>query len=369
MDGPLASLPMKKMSHTLFRVFQTLVILALCTIGVACARHAPEEVQMRVLLAGSLLVPFDHLEQAFEEQHPNVDVLMEGHGSIQCVRHVAELDELADVVAVADYALIPMLMYQARDPETGEPYASWTLQFATNRLGIAYTPQSAYADEINAENWHAILARPDVLFGLSDPRFDACGYRGLMATQLAERYYGDDLIFDRVFGQRFTQPIRVQTRDGIDTIVVPEVLQPKEQSGLVTRGSSVRLLGLLESGDLDYAFEYESVSRQHGLEFLALPAEINLSDEAHQENYARVRVSLAFQRFASVNPEFLGRPIAYGITIPNNAPHPDLAVEFIQFLVGPEGQAVMAEDEHPMIVPPVVDHPESLPDALQPLIH
>jgi molybdate/tungstate transport system substrate-binding protein len=333
---------------------------------IACAPRTREKTQMRVLLAGSLLVPFDHLEQAFEEQHPNVDVLMEGHGSIQCVRHVAELDELADVVAVADYALIPMLMYETRDPETGEPYASWTLQFATNQLGLAYTRQSAYADEISAENWHAILARPDVLFGLSDPRFDACGYRGLMATQLAERYYGDDLIFDTVFSQRFTQPIRVQTQDSVDTIVVPEVLQPKEQSGLVTRGSSVRLLGLLESGDLDYAFEYESVSRQHGLEFLALPAEINLSDEAYQENYARVRVSLAFQRFASVNPEFLGSPIAYGITIPNNAPHPDLAAEFIQFLVGPEGQAVMAEDEHPMIVPPVVDHPESLPDTLQP---
>jgi molybdate/tungstate transport system substrate-binding protein len=323
---------------------------------------------MRVLLAGSLLVPFDHLEQAFEAQHPNVDVLMEGHGSIQCARHVAELDELADVVAVADYALIPMLMYETHDPETGKPYASWTIQFAINQLGLAYTPQSAYADEMDAENWHTILARPDVLFGLSDPRLDACGYRGLMATQLAERYYGDNLIFDRVFGQRFTQPIRVQTREGIDNIVVPEVLQPEEQSGLVMRGSSVRLLGLLESGDLDYAFEYESVSRQHGLEFMALPPEIGLSDEAHQENYARVLVRLAFQRFASVNPEFKGRPIAYGITIPNNAPHPDLAAEFIQFLMGLEGQAVMAEDKHPMILPPVVDHPELLPDVLRPLI-
>ena len=115
---------------------------------------------MRVLLAGSLLVPFDHLEQAFEEQHPNVDVLMEGHGSIQCVRYVAELDELADVVAVADYVLIPMLMYETHDPETGEPYASWTLQFATNQLGLAYTRQSAYADEINAENWHASSPGP-----------------------------------------------------------------------------------------------------------------------------------------------------------------------------------------------------------------
>jgi molybdate/tungstate transport system substrate-binding protein len=134
------------------------------------------------------------------------------------------------------------------------------------------------------------------------------------------------------------------------------------------RGSSVRLLGLLESGDLDYAFEYESVARQHDLQFLALPPEINLSDEAHWEDYARARVRLAFQRFASVNPEFEGKAIAYGITIPTNAPHPDLAVEFVQFLVGPEGQRLMTENQHPMILPPVVDNEEALPAALQALV-
>jgi len=342
-------------------------ILILTVTLSACAPRA-QKTEMRVLIAGSLIIPFDHLERAFEAQHPEVDVLMEGHGSIQCIRHVTELEQLADVVAVADYALIPMLMYETREPETGRPYASWLLQFATNELGLAYTAQSVHADEIDADNWHEIAARPDVLFGLSDPRFDACGYRGLMTTQLAERYYGDNRIFDRVFGGRFTQFLRVQAQDGADVISVPEVLQPKEDSGLVTRGSSVRLLGLLESGDLDYAFEYESVSRQHGLEFLPLPAEINLSDEDYQANYDRVRVRLAFQRFTSVNPEFEGKAIAYGITIPTNAPHPDLAAEFIRFLVGPEGQKVMAENQHPMIVPPVADNEAALPPELQALV-
>jgi len=344
-----------------------LIWLVILTLG-GCAPRAQEETQMRVLLAGSLVVPFDHLERAFEAQHPGVDVLMEGHGSIQCVRHVTELGQLADVVAVADYALIPMLMYGTHDPETGEPYASWTLRFATNQLGLAYTPHSAYADEINADNWHEIVARPEVLFGLSDPRFDACGYRGLMATQMAERYYGDDGIFDRVLGERFTQRIRVQTQKGVDVIHVPELLQPRERSGLVTRGASVRLLGLLESGDLDYAFEYESVSRQHGLEFLALPSQISLSDEAHREDYARVRVSLDYQRFASVSPDFEGKAIAYGITIPTNAPHPELAAEFIRFLVGPQGQEVMARNQHPMILPPVADNEAALPEALATLV-
>ncbi|MEA3397635.1 MAG: tungstate ABC transporter substrate-binding protein WtpA, partial [Chloroflexota bacterium] len=326
-----------------------LYCLILALVLSACALSPGEKTQLRVLLAGSLIVPFDDLEAAFEEQHPGVDVLIDAHGSIQCVRHVTELDGLADIVAVADYALIPMLMYETQDPETGQPYAAWTLQFATNRLGIAYTPQSAHAGEISAENWYEILSRPDVLLGLSDPRFDACGYRGLMLAQLAGPHYGDQDIFADLFGSRFTQPIRVQTRGDVSAILVPEVLQPEKNSGLVMRGSSVRLLALLQSGDLDYAFEYESVARQHGLEFLPLPPEIDLSDIAYQDNYERVRVSLDFQRFASVNPEFEGQTIAYGLTIPANAPHPDLSVEFIQFLVGPEGQAIMAKNQHPMI--------------------
>jgi molybdate/tungstate transport system substrate-binding protein len=321
-----------------------------------------------MLVAGSLLIPFDELEQAFEAQHPEVDVLVEGHGSIQCVRQVTELDELADIVAVADYALIPMLMYESREPETGEPYATWHLRFATNRLGIAYTSQSAHADEIDASNWYEIVSRPGVLLGLADPRFDACGYRALMTAQLAEAYYGDTTIFHSVFGRRLTPSVQIEAREDADVIQVPETLQPKEDSGLIVRGSSVRLLGLLESGDLDYAFEYESVSRQHGLEFLPLPPEIDLSDKTRAADYARVRVSLDFQRFTSVKPKFVGGPIVYGITIPSNAPHPDLATEFIRFLVGPEGQTIMARNQQPVIVPAMTDNPEALPVELKDLI-
>lgn len=350
---------MKKLHDILF----TSVLIVTLS---ACSVLPGQKTEMRVLFAGSLILPFDDLERAFEEEHPNVDVLMEGHGSIQCIRHVTELEELADVVAVADYALIPLLMYDADVPETGKPYADWTMQFATNKLGLAYTADSAHADEINADNWYDVLSRPDVLFGLSDPRFDACGYRGMMLGQLATSYYDEPDLFYNLFGDRFTRPVRVQESEHVETVLIPEVLQPEEDGGLTMRGASVQLLGLLESGDIDYAFEYQSVSRQHNLNFLALPPEINLSDTAYEEKYKRVQVQLAFQRFATVNPEFQGKPIAYGLTIPSNAPHPDLATEFIQFLIGPEGQQVMADNQHPMILPPVVDNEAAIPEALKP---
>lgn len=324
--------------------------------------------QMRVLFAGSLIIPFDELETAFEEQHSDVDVLMEGHGSIQCIRHVTELNELADVVAVADYSLIPLIMYESKNAETGKAYANWTIQFATNQLGLAYTSESTYFDEINAENWYEILSHPDVGFGLSDPRFDACGYRGMMVGQLATSYYDEPDLFYNLLGDRFTRPVRIQENDGLDTILIPEIMQPEDNSGLMMRGASVQLLAPLESGDLDYAFEYRSVSEQHNLNFLELPPEINLSDAAHEDNYQSVRVKLAFQRFATVNPEFEGKTIVYGLTIPSNAPHPDLAVELIKFLTGPEGQAIMQEQGQPPIVPAVSDNIDNLPAELKEVV-
>jgi molybdate/tungstate transport system substrate-binding protein len=354
-----------KRSFYLLLASTLVATLSACAGGTSVLPDQQKKTEMRVLFAGSLILPFDDLERVFEEQHPNVDLLMDGHGSIQCIRHVTELEELADIVAVADYALIPLLMYETDVPETGEPYADWTMQFATNQLGLAYTADSAYADEINAQNWYDILVRPDVLFGLSDPRFDACGYRGMMIGQLATSYYGEPDLFYDLFGDRFTRPVSVRESNGIETILIPDILQPEEDSHLMMRGASVQLLGLLESGDIDYAFEYQSVSRQHDLDFLALPPEINLSDMAYEENYKRVQVKLAFQRFATVNPEFEGRSIAYGLTIPSNAPHPEFAAEFIRFLIGPEGQQVMADNKHPMILPPIVDNRPALPEALK----
>jgi molybdate/tungstate transport system substrate-binding protein len=341
--------------------------LVLVVASAGCGVRKAEPTELRVLIAGSLMVPFDELESAFEEEHAEVDVLMEGHGSIQCVRQVTELEQLVDVVAVADAALIPVMMYERLAPETGEPYASWNVRFATNELGIAYTSQSAYADEIDEENWHEIISRPGVLLGLSDPRFDACGYRALMAVQLDEKYYGDAGTFSRVFGERLGSPLRLQALGAGTAIIVPEVLQPQPESDLILRGSSVRLLGLLDSGDVDYAFEYRSVAAQHGLRFRELPDEIDLGDQALGDYYSQVVVRLDYQRFATVKPEFAGAPIEYGITIPSNAPNPELAAEFVAFLLGASGQAVMERNEHPMILPPVADNPDALPAALQPL--
>jgi len=326
-----------------------------------------EKTSLVVFAAGSLIIPFAEIEQAFEAKYPDIDILAEYHGSIQVMRHVTEMHHDIDVVATADAALIPMLMYASNVPETGVPYADWYIKFASNKLALAYTPQSHYAEEINAENWFEILARDDVLFGLSDPRFDAAGYRSLMAFSLTENDLARYDLFAPVFEGQFRYPISIFRDDALTTITVPEILETTDDAHILLRGGSIMLIALLESGEIDYAFEYESVIKQHGLEMIILPDAVNMGKADFEDFYEAVQVDLDFQRFISIKPQFRGERIGYGITIPANARHQEEAALFIAFLLSPEGQAIMEANQHPLFETVVADGYDNMPAILQPL--
>jgi molybdate/tungstate transport system substrate-binding protein len=350
---------MKKVATLLLCLISLLVVTG-------CASQPKAKTLLVVFAAGSLIQPFNELEKAFEARHPNIDVLSEFHGSIQVIRHATELHEPIDVVVTADHALIPMLMFATSNPDTGRPNADWYIRFATNRLGLAYSEKSRYTSEINTQNWYEILARPDVKVGIADPRFDPSGYRAMMVFQLAQDYFGQPDLFARMFDNAFKYPVLVSDAGPVQLIRIPEILESQSGSHVLIRGSSIQLIALLESGDLDYAFEYESVIRQHGLGLVAFPPELNLGEADQSEVYEHVSVRLDFQRFASVKPEFKGEQIGYGITIPAGAPHAKEAQQYIAFLLGPEGSKIMQENFHPLLEPLTATGYEALPELLKP---
>jgi molybdate/tungstate transport system substrate-binding protein len=332
-----------------------------------CVPQPKAKTPLVIFAAGSLIQPFNDLEKAFEAQYPQIDVLSEYHGSIQVIRHATELHEPIDVVVTADHALIPMLMFETNNPETGQPNAEWYIRFATNRLGLAYSDKSRYTSEINAQNWYEILARPDVKVGIADPRFDASGYRAMMVYQLAQVYFDQPDLFATMFEDAFKYPVLVSDAGPVQLVRIPEIVESQKGSHILIRGSSIQLIALLESGDLDYAFEYESVIRQHGLGLVAFPPELNFGEADQSEAYGQVSVKLDFQRFASVKPEFKGEQIGYGITIPSGAPHAKEAEQYIAFLLGPEGSKIMQENYHPLLEPLIATGYEALPESLKPL--
>jgi molybdate/tungstate transport system substrate-binding protein len=335
------------------------VTFSTCALG-GCGSASSDK--LSVIDAGSLIVPFDRLATAYAQAHPGERVQTESHGSIQVIRQVTDLHRRFDVLASADAALIPALMEGGSDRS-----ADWYAVFATNRLVLAYSPGGRFASLLGAGDWRAAITAPGIRFGLADPRFDPAGYRALMVLQLAEHWYGDDHLFEDLTLGRLSPPVTVTSKGGVDVIDVPELLQAVSGSGLVLRGASIQLVALLESGDLDCAFEYESVARQHGLPYVKLPPQIDLGDPRFARRYGRVAVAIAFRRFTAVKPVFRGEPIRYAVTIPTDAPHPERARSFVAYLLGPEGRRILANAYQPSVTPAQVDRFDRLPAELRAL--
>jgi molybdate/tungstate transport system substrate-binding protein len=329
--------------------------------GVGCGGTDQASREVRLIYAGSLIVPFEKLAEAFEAQNPGVRVITESHGSVQVLRYVSELGKPFDLAVTADEQLVEPLLFDRVDPDTGAPYADWYVAFATNRLVLALSPSTELNGRIDGTNWPRLIRDPGVRFGLADPRFDAAGYRALMALVLAEDVYDDPFLFEDMTLGRFRTPITAEPEGGVTVIHVPEILEPQPGAPLAVRGSSIQLLALLESGDVDCAFEYESVARQHGLAYVELPPEVDLSRDDLADHYASVVVRLDFRRFASVRPEFAGAPIRYAFTIPASAPEPELAAQFAAFVLSRDGRKVLAETRQPTLSPPRLEGDGDVP--------
>lgn len=310
---------------------------------------------LKVLHAGSLELPFSEFERKFEKENPNVDVQRERAGSVETIRKVTDQGRIADVVAVADYALIQSMMIDHKPA-----YANWWVQFASNKMVIAFTNKSNHEDAINRSNWYEILDMPDVKFGFSNPNDDPCGYRSQIVIQLSELYYGDSGIFDRLIAENTN--IRSAESNESYKIIVPATGNLDPTQKIMVRPAEVDLLSALEIGEIDYLFIYQSLAHQQsfsGVRWLELPEEIDLSNASFSSVYQKVSVRLASGQIVE------GKPIVYGITIPSNAHNEGLAVSFLKLVLGENGCRVLRGFGQSPIHPGIASEKEDLPEELR----
>jgi molybdate/tungstate transport system substrate-binding protein len=266
---------------------------------------------------------------AYTKLNPEAGFRLESGASIDAARKVSEQGKIADIVMSADYKVIDDLLIPK--------FAAWNIRFARNDMVIGYTDKSKFASEIKPTNWFDVMLREGVAYGHSDPNKDPGGYRAVMVWQLAEKFYQKPGLFGQLNGAPATK--NVITADAY---------------------------GDLKAGKLDYIFSYRSTIMQNGLKFVELPAEVNLSDPAKADLYSAAKLELT-------NPDgskstVTGLPIVYGLTIPSNARHPNEAADFIKFVIGPEGQAIMQKLGQPPLAPAKVADAKVVPSSLQALV-
>jgi len=295
--------------------------------------RAENKTKLIIFHAGSLSIPFKEMAKAFEGHYPGVEVIREAAGSRTCARKITDLGRPCDVMASADYTVIENLLI----PE----HASWNISFVTNEMAIMYRPDSKFAGEINGENWHRILLQKDVEYGHSDPNSDPCGYRSQLVWQLAEKYYHVPGLYEKL---KAGCPLRN--------------VRPKETD----------LIALLEAGQIDYLFIYRSVCMQHKMPFVKLPDQINLGSSRFQDFYRQASIRISGKTPGSFI-EKRGKPMVYGITIPGNAPHRDMAIRFVAFVLGPDGREIMKRNgQQPLAAARATGQVDRLPPSLKQLV-
>jgi molybdate/tungstate transport system substrate-binding protein len=310
------------MKHILFSISVLLIFLTGCR-----NRSGVKAGEIIIFHAGSLSVPLKQISDEYEKRNPGIKILMESAGSLVCARKITELKKPCDIIASADYFVIDQLIV----PE----YADWSIRFATNEIVIAYQQKARHSEEINSQNWMDILLRDDVTYTRSDPDTDPCGYRSVLMFKLAEQFY---------------------SRPGL-----AEQLQSKDLSFI--RPKEVDLIALIESNAADYMFQYKSVAIQHNMKYVELPDEINLGNPGMNDFYNKASLDVTGSKPGS-KMKVTGEYINYSLSILRDAPAADQAIDFVAFLISPEGMEIFRKCGQDPIVPFTSEQPDLIPERL-----
>jgi molybdate/tungstate transport system substrate-binding protein len=254
------------------RAAPTLLALLL----VACREH-PEQPKppITVFAAASLARPLKILADSFQVW-AHVPVQVELGGSIEQARKITELGRIPDALLLVDEDVVAAL---------APTYIDWYVRFATNRIVVAYTPRSKHAESITSDNWWQLLSRSDVTVGRADPAVAPAGRRALSVLRRAETYYQRPGLGDRLLARATLRYVRP---------------------------NATELAALLETGEVDYILDYESVARQYGFRFVTLPDD-------------------------------LADAILYGVSVPRQAAHFAGGVEFVAFVLSEEGKRILRD--------------------------
>ena len=314
------------------------LLRVLCLLCAPCSFPACKSRTTEVIVfhASSLSSVLGDAAEAFQKTNPRIRIRLEPSGSQVATRKVSELGMRADIVAVADSALIDKMLI----PE----HAAWNAVFATNEIVIAHKDHSKWTDQITTQNWPEILVRDGLRLGRADPDTSPIGYQTLMVWQLAES--------SGAYGTLGAQlPDRLKSKCSKDHVVHDEA----------------ELLALLESRSIDYAFLFRSTAEDHHLKILTLPPEINLSSQALAERYSSAKVEIRMRQ-GQGSALIVGAPVTYGLTIPSRAPHPDAAVHFSAFLFTDAGRRLFERRGFHPISPTQCQACLGIPAELRPLV-
>ncbi len=263
-----------------------------------------------VMYAGSLVKTFESKASPSFQEETGYSYVGEGRGAVQIANMIIDQQRAPDVFVSAGTVPIRKLM------DHSPPLAHWLVEFASAKIVIAYSPKSPFFNDLEKARkgellWYKVLADDGLKFRRTDPELNPKGYYMIIVAKLANMYYNDTTIKDRVLGEDRN----------------PRQLLPEET-----------LMTTLESGQIDAAEAYKHEAVARGLPYIELPKEINLSDPTLSNFYKQVSYTLGNGQTVH------GEPIYFSVTIPDTSKNIDGAIAFVKFLLSEKGRDILTND-------------------------
>jgi molybdate/tungstate transport system substrate-binding protein len=294
--------------------------------------------EVLVMYAGSLVKTFeDNIGHSFEKK-TGYTYMGEGRGSLQIANMILDGQRRPDVFVSAGTIPIKKLINATTGLGSSKsPFAQWLVKFASAELVIAYHQNSHFHSDLEKVKngqipWYYVLSKPGFKFGRTDPELDPKGYYMIMTAKLANLFYRDPTIKQKVLGEDRN----------------PKQLFPEET-----------LITTLETGHVDAIATYKHEAVARGLAYITLPHNINLSDPSFSDFYKKASYTLGNGH------SVLGGPIYFAVTIPQaTVKNLNGAISFVSFLLSPVGESILEDQGLKRINPVFEGNMHNVPSSI-----
>ena len=280
--------------------------------GVASAPAFAAEPVLAVAYAGSMGALMDKALGPAIAKNAHVQYQGQGAGAFGLAHLIAARQINPDVFVSITPGPIEVLQ-KAGLIDTAVPVAS-------TQMVIAYSDKSRFAADFKAASagkmpWYEVLEKPGLNFGRTDPKTDPQGRNIVFTMLLAQRYYKQPGLADKILGK---------------------VENPRQ---IFTEPS---LLSRLESGQLDATSGYLSAVISHKLPYIKLPEQINLSDPGMIKDwYSKAHFDLTLPN--GKTDTLSTQPLVFYAAVLKYAPHPEAGAAFVKLMTSAEGQALFKQ--------------------------
>lgn len=235
---------------------------------------------------------------------------VKGGGSLTDAREIGQ-GAPSDVFVSVSLASYGQSYLQSR-------YSGWAVAFASDQMVLAYSSAtktdasavsiinqfsnaSASNSTVGYDKAYTSLTSGKVKIGIANPNSDPAGFRGWMSLEIAGYVFHDkntSYYINRISGN----------------------------GGNISASDAAKLVEPLESGNIQFLFIYRSAAIVKGLNYIQLPASVNLGNATYADFYSNFSYNLASGNVS-------GAPIYLYVTALNNSPDMATAINFTEYIL------------------------------------